>query len=132
MNQHTRLEIDNGSLEENVKAYCKLLSLPVVSSCYQRLALEATKAKMGYQEYLYAVLQQQVIARVDNSINARIKKANFPWSRTLEEFDYSFQPQLTRSSSESSEASASCPQRTTSCSSVRRGLARPTSPSPSG
>jgi DNA replication protein DnaC len=94
MNQHTRMEIDNGSLEDNVKAYCKLLSLPVVASCYQRLALEATKAKMGYQEYLYAVLQQQVIARVDNSVNARIKKASFPWSRTLEEFDFSFQPQL--------------------------------------
>jgi hypothetical protein len=84
MNQHTHLQIDNGSLEENVKEYCKLLSLPVVSTCYQKLALEATKAKMGYQEYLYAVLQQQVIARVDNSVNARIKKANFPWLRSLE------------------------------------------------
>ena len=94
MNQHTHLQIDNGSLEDNVKEYCKLLSLPVVSTCYQKLALEATKAKMGYQEYLYAVLQQQVIARVDNSVNARIKKANFPWLRSLEEFDFSFQPQL--------------------------------------
>ena len=94
MNQHTRMQIENGSLEENVRAYCKLLSLPVVATCYQRLALEASKAKTGYQEYLYAVLQQQVISRVDNSVNARIKKASFPWIRSLEEFDFSFQPQL--------------------------------------
>jgi DNA replication protein DnaC len=94
VNQFSHIQIDNGSLEENVKSYCKLLSLPVVATCYQKLALEASKAKMGYQEYLYAVLQQQVIARVDNSVNARIKKANFPWLKTLEDFDFSFQPQL--------------------------------------
>jgi DNA replication protein DnaC len=94
MNQHTRVQLEGGSLEENLKSYCKLLSLPVVATSYQKLALEASKAKTGYTEYLYAVLQQQVIARVDNSINARIKKANFPWLKTLEEFDFSFQPQL--------------------------------------
>jgi len=94
VNQYTQIQIDNGSLQDNVKSYCKLLSLPVVANCYEKLALEATKAKMGYQEYLYAVLQQQVIARVDNSVNARIKKANFPWLKKLEEFDFSFQPQL--------------------------------------
>ena len=94
MNQYTKAQIDNGSLEENIRAYCKLLSLPVVATGYAKMALEATKAKMGYQEYLYGVLQQQVIARLDNSINARIQKANFPWIKSLEEFDFSFQPQL--------------------------------------
>jgi DNA replication protein DnaC len=94
MTESRRTPIDTGSLEENLRAYCKLLSLPVVATCYQKLALEASKAKMGFQEYLYAVLQQQVIARVDNSINARIKKATFPWLKSLEEFDFGFQPQL--------------------------------------
>jgi DNA replication protein DnaC len=86
--------VEHGSMPENIRAYCKLLSLPVVSACYEPAALDATKAKMSYQEYLYTVLQQQVITRIDNSVNSRIKKARFPFLKTLEEFDFSFQPQL--------------------------------------
>jgi hypothetical protein len=39
------------------------------------LSMGTTLAKMSYQEYLYEVLQEQVIARVNNAVNARIKKA---------------------------------------------------------
>ncbi len=39
-------------------------------------------------------MQQQIIDRVDRSINARIKKAGFKYLATLEEFDFSFQPQI--------------------------------------
>jgi DNA replication protein DnaC len=77
-----------------MKAYCKLLTLSAVVNTYEKIALQATKAKMCYQEYLYKVLQEQVIARVDNSVNARIKKARFPFLKTLEEFDFRFQPKL--------------------------------------
>jgi DNA replication protein DnaC len=56
--------------------------------------MNATKAKSSYQEYLYKVLQEQVFARVDNSVNSRIKKARFPFLKTLEECDFRYQPQL--------------------------------------
>ena len=59
MNQHTKPQIDNGSLEENIRSFCKLLSLPVVATSYAKIALEATKAKLGYQEYLYGVLHSK-------------------------------------------------------------------------
>ncbi|WP_459893831.1 ATP-binding protein, partial [Desulfothermus okinawensis] len=52
------------------------------------------KAKISYQEYLYKVLQNQIIVRIDNSINAKIKKAKFPFIKTIEEFDFSFQPSI--------------------------------------
>jgi len=94
MSLNPSIDIDQGSMEENMKAYCKLLTLPVVVNTYEKIALQAIKAKMSYQEYLYKVLQEQVIARVDNSVNARIKKARFPFLKTLEEFDFRFQPQL--------------------------------------
>ncbi|MEM4722053.1 MAG: ATP-binding protein [Candidatus Methanomethylicaceae archaeon] len=70
------------------------MSLPVVASCYEREAELAAKAKSSYQEYLYRVLQQQVVVRVDNSINAKLKKANFPFLKTLEQYDFSYQPQV--------------------------------------
>ena len=52
------------------------------------------KAKLSYQDYLYKLLQQQIVDRVDRSVNARIKKAGFKYMATLDEFDFSFQPQI--------------------------------------
>jgi DNA replication protein DnaC len=88
------VSMEQGTMEQTIRAYCKLLSLPVVAQTYETIAMNATKAKSSYQEYLYKVLQEQVIARVDNSVNSRIKKARFPFLKALEEFDFRYQPQL--------------------------------------
>lgn len=81
-------------LDGRLKEFCKILSLPVVFSCYQIEAENAAKAKLSYQEYLFRVLQQQIVIRVDNSVNSKIKKARFPFLRTIEEYDFSYQPKV--------------------------------------
>ena len=88
------VNLENGSLKANIESYCKLLSLSSVADNYESAALDAAKAKLSYQDYLYKLLQQQIIDRVDRSVNARIKKAGFKYLATLEEFDFSFQPQI--------------------------------------
>ncbi|WP_457571147.1 IS21-like element helper ATPase IstB [Desulfovulcanus sp.] len=87
-----KLATDN--ISKSIKEYCKLLSLPVVADCYETEAENAVKTKSSYQEYLYKVLQNQIIVRMDNSINAKIKKAKFPFIKNIEEFDFSFQPSI--------------------------------------
>lgn len=82
------------TLDQSIRDYCKILSLPVVALQYQREAEEAAKAKISYQEYLYKVLQGQLIVRVDNSVNTKIKKARFPFIATLEEYDFTYQPKI--------------------------------------
>jgi len=82
------------TLDQSIKDYCRMLSLPVVAAHYQKEAEEAAKAKISYQEYLYKVLQQQVIVRVDNSVNTKIKKARFPFIATLEGYDFAYQPNI--------------------------------------
>ena len=82
------------TLDHSIKDYCKMLSLPVVAAYYQNEAEEAAKAKISYQEYLYKILQQQIIVRVDNSVNTKIKKARFPFIATLEEYDFTYQPKI--------------------------------------
>jgi DNA replication protein DnaC len=81
-------------MEQSIKEYCKILSIPVVASCYQSEAEAAAKAKLSYQEYLYKVLQQQIVIRVDNSVNSKIKKARFPFIRSLEDYDFTYQPKI--------------------------------------
>jgi DNA replication protein DnaC len=86
------MKIDD--IRKSIKEYCKILSLPQVALSYEKESENAAKAKLSYQEYLYKVLQNQVVVRVDNSINAKIKKAKFPFIKSIEEFDFSFQPQV--------------------------------------
>ncbi|MFY4779749.1 ATP-binding protein, partial [Aliarcobacter butzleri] len=88
------VNLENGSLKANIESYCKLLSLSSVADNYESAALDAAKAKLSYQDYLYKLLQQQIVDRVDRSVNARIKKAGFKYMATLDEFDFSFQPQI--------------------------------------
>ncbi|MBW2650836.1 MAG: IS21-like element helper ATPase IstB [Deltaproteobacteria bacterium] len=94
MNTKQTIGHDRDSMHQNITEYCKVLSLPVVASTYEKEAEAAAKAKISYQEYLYKVLQQQLVVRIDNSINAKIKKARFPFLKTLEEFDFSYQPKI--------------------------------------
>jgi len=85
---------DARGMDERIREYCRMLNLPVIYSVYREESVKATQAKLSYQEYLHRLLQQQILVRVENSINAKIKKARFPFIRTLEEFDFSFQPKL--------------------------------------
>ena len=73
---------------------CKLLSLSSIANNYEQMAMDASMSKISYQEYLYKLLQQQIIDRVDRSVNAKIKKAGFPYIATLQMFDFSFQPTI--------------------------------------
>jgi len=88
------IKLEHGSMRENIEAYCKLLSLASINDNYETHAMDAVKTKISYQEYLYKLLQQQITDRVDRSVNARIKKAGFPYICTIEEYDFSFQPKL--------------------------------------
>ena len=88
------VQLEYESINTSIEAYCKLLSLSSISQTYEALAIEASKTKISYQEYLYKLLQQQIIDRVDRSINSKIKKAGFPYIAKIEEFDFTFQPKL--------------------------------------
>lgn len=88
------IQLDNGSMQANIESYCKLLTLSSIADNYETMALDGAKTKISYQEYLYKLLQQQIIDRVDRSVNAKIKKAGFPYIATIEAYDFSFQPNL--------------------------------------
>ena len=88
------IQLEHGSMSANIESYCKLLTLSSVADNYENMAIDATKTKISYQEYLYKLLQQQIIDRVDRSVNAKIKKAGFPYVATMDMFDFSFQPNI--------------------------------------
>ncbi len=44
--------------------------------------------------YLARLIELEMADKADRSVNARIARARFPVMRTLEEFDFTFQPGL--------------------------------------
>ena len=50
------IQLENGSMSANIKSYCKLLSLSSIADNYEQMAMDATKTKISYQEYLYKLL----------------------------------------------------------------------------
>lgn len=58
------------------------------------LCEQAAKQDLGYREFLTAALETEWRGRHQHGVAARLKQARFPWVKTLEQFDLSFQPSL--------------------------------------
>jgi DNA replication protein DnaC len=70
------------------------LGLYVMAERYLPLAEEATRTKSPYTHYLGALVSAQLSARMDRSFRERLARARFPVLKTVEEFDFAFQPTL--------------------------------------
>ena len=74
--------------------YLKTLSLHRIKETYKDEADKAAKAKLGYQDYLQRLLETEVLSKIERSINRKMQIAGFPQVKRLEEFDFSYQPQI--------------------------------------
>jgi len=80
--------------QEKIRAYCTQLRVPYIGDNFITEAENAAKAKLSYQDFLLRLLEQQALTKIDTSINNAIKRAGFPVIKRLEEFDFTFQPQM--------------------------------------
>ena len=55
---------------------------------------QASKQDLGYREFLTEALQREWNGRHLKGVESRLKMARFPWVKTIEQFDLSFQPSL--------------------------------------
>jgi DNA replication protein DnaC len=60
------------------------------------LCEQASKRDLGYKEFLTEVLQTEWKGRHQRGVEARLTLARFPWVKSLEQFDFSFQPTVDR------------------------------------
>ena len=64
-------------MSANIESYCKRLTLSSVADNYENMAIDATKTKISYQEYLYKFLQQQILIELIEVSMLRLKKQDF-------------------------------------------------------
>ncbi len=79
---------------ERLKEQLKRLSLHAICDSFQEEAKRAAQTKLSYTGYLSRLIEEETLAKLERSINARVAKAKFPAMKTLESFDFSFQPSI--------------------------------------
>ncbi len=79
---------------EHLQAILERLKLTRLSERLDQLAEEAAKESWTYVEFLDRVLDVEVSARVERDVTMKTRLARFPFVKTLEQFDFSFQPAL--------------------------------------
>jgi DNA replication protein DnaC len=57
---------------------------------------QAAQREWDYKSFLTEALQIEWQGRFQRGIEARLRQSRFPWVKTLEQFDYEFQPSLDR------------------------------------
>jgi len=57
---------------------------------------QAAQKQLDYKTFLNQALATEWQGRYQRGIEARLKQARFPWMKTLDQFDFDFQPSLDR------------------------------------
>ena len=67
------------------------LHLPTVRRLYGDLAHRAEEEDMSYRTYIEILMAEEIAHRAETRISRSVRKARFPFLRTIEEFDFTFQ-----------------------------------------
>lgn len=70
------------------------LKLKHAEKTIDQLCEEAATRQSGYTEFLCRVLDAELVQRRDRGTQMRLKLAHLPFHKTLEQFDFGFQPSL--------------------------------------
>ncbi len=73
--------------ERAITGCLKELHLPTVRSCYVEEAHRARTESLGYEDYLQALVEQEVEERRQNRITRFLRQSKLPLEKTLEVFD---------------------------------------------
>lgn len=79
-----------------LQSYLKRLRLPAVAANYRRVAQEAAQTNQPYDRYLLALAEAEVQQREANAERQRIGQAHFPTLKTLDAFDFTAIPALSK------------------------------------
>src|SRR5271155_2225595 len=79
-----------------INSLIKQLKLSHIHDKLPQRNREAIEKKLSYSEFLALLLQDEILGRENNKFKARIKRANIRGDKTLENFDFDFNPKINR------------------------------------
>jgi DNA replication protein DnaC len=79
-----------------LETYLKRLRLPTFLRNYAKFAEDAAQKSLGYDRFLLALAEQEVLQREENQRQRRIRDARFPVHKELASYDFSCVPGLSK------------------------------------
>jgi len=79
---------------ENLVADLKRLRLPAMAEMLDSYTKQAVSSNMSYMDFLSGLVSEEVTYKERKSVQNRIKSARFPIVKSLDDFDYAFQPSI--------------------------------------
>lgn len=82
--------------QQRILTLLERLGLRRVAELYEGLAEEASKQDWTYVDYLEQLLEAEAALRQERTVALKIQMARFPFQKTLDQFEFAFQPKLDR------------------------------------
>lgn len=79
-----------------IATYLKQLKMPAIARQYSQIAREAREAGKSHEEFLLALLEQEVAQREVSRQKLRLSQARFPVLKTLDTFQFTAVPSLNK------------------------------------
>jgi DNA replication protein DnaC len=80
--------------QASVRQYCKAVRMPTIAANFLALAEQAVKENHSHIRYLEALLAMESEERDRHAITNRMREAQLPRLKTLEEFDFAQAPKI--------------------------------------
>lgn len=90
------MNVASEASESLVDIYCKELRLPGLRRTYRETARETTSQGRSPVDFLAACLSQEIASRRESRLKARLAQARFPATKTLDAFDFTALPELSK------------------------------------
>ena len=74
------------------------LRLPTIADQLDSYAKQAVSSNMSYVDFLRGLVYEEVRSKERKGVESRIKSAKFPVLKSLDDFDYGFQPSVNNTS----------------------------------
>lgn len=79
---------------DRLQTYCQRLRLYQVATELPTLLEQAAKQDRAYSDFVEDLLSREVQAKGAKHLTMRLAMARFPFQKTLEQFDFKFQPSI--------------------------------------
>ncbi len=96
MRRHPAVVVVTAGLYEQIKDDLGYLQLGRAAETFATLAEQARKQDWTHLQFLARLIGEQATATRDRRLAARLRYARFPFRKTLEDFDFDFQPSIDR------------------------------------
>lgn len=85
-------------IKERINENLQRLKLNRIQDIFPSLIEQAEESKLSYMAFIDQLLVEEVATKEDRRLKASLRTAGFPFEKTIEEYDFTFHPDLDKRS----------------------------------